>query len=243
MHTEVLILAMTHMRSGLCTAGLTMEPHPLSRLKWVRPVKPSNTLLLGDVTTPDGHVIGNCDVVDLDLGPARCDPPHVEDCICDMTVRRPRLLRQLTGAKRARFFETHLDRAPGDVLRERPSRSLCLVEPKQMWACFSLDTYSGKYEARIGFRLAGQPDHRRAAREQGVPATDLAWRAWGRAALVARGGGRLVLTQEALFDALGVERVYLALGLSRPYRGHPWLMVIGVHTVPGYASSIDYDNL
>ncbi|NLG52152.1 MAG: hypothetical protein GX552_18740 [Chloroflexi bacterium] len=36
---QVLIMAVTRMLSGFCVAGLTTERDPVSRLRWVRPVK------------------------------------------------------------------------------------------------------------------------------------------------------------------------------------------------------------
>ena len=42
---------------------------------------------------------------------------------------------------------------------------------------------------------------------------------------------------------LQAEEIYLALGLSRGFRGELWLLVIGVHVVPDYQAEIDYDNL
>jgi hypothetical protein len=40
-----------------------------------------------------------------------------------------------------------------------------------------------------------------------------------------------------------VEDFYLALGLSRSYKGEYWLLVLGVHTVPDYEMEVDYGNL
>jgi len=52
--TEVLILAMTRMLSGVCTAGMTRQPDETTGLRWVRPVKDFGTLLLGDLTARYG---------------------------------------------------------------------------------------------------------------------------------------------------------------------------------------------
>lgn len=35
---QVLVLAMTRMRSGICTAGFTTQPNAITGLRWVRPV-------------------------------------------------------------------------------------------------------------------------------------------------------------------------------------------------------------
>ena len=75
-NTEVLILAMTKMLSGICTAGVTREPVPVTGLRWVRPVREFDTLLPGDMTDADGHLIACCDVVELNLLAPRPEPPH-----------------------------------------------------------------------------------------------------------------------------------------------------------------------
>jgi hypothetical protein len=234
---EVLILAMTKMLSGICTAGFTTEPDPVTGLRWVRPVRDFDTLQPGDMTTADGRLIQCCDVVELDLREPHPDPPHVEDWLTDFVHHRPRLLRRLEGEKRAQFFPQYLDRAPEEVLVHH-ERSLCLVQPEQVWASFSLDTYSGKYEARMGFLLGGEADHPRAASRRGVSVTDLKWRALGRSWL-GHEGGHLALNQEALYERLDAEALYLAVGLSRNWKGEYWPLVIGVHVVPDYAVKID----
>ena len=237
---EVLIMAMTHMLSGVCTAGYTRESDPKSGLRWVRPVKEHDTLLLGDLTDTDGRVIQPNDVVELSLLGPRPQPPHSEDWIADFVYHRPRLLRRLEGERRARFLAAHLDRAPAEVLAEG-TRSLCLVQPERVWALFSLDSYSGKYQARLGFTLK-EVRHPQASSEGGVPVTDLRWRALGRRWL-GEGGGSLTLEQGELAERLGAEAIYLSLGLSRRYQEQFTLLVIGVHCVPDYEVEVDYHNL
>lgn len=236
---EVLILAMTYMRSGICTAGFTTEPHPASGLRWVRPVKDHGNLLLGDMTDDNGRIVECSDVVQLELRKPRPEPPHTEDVITDLIYHRPRLLRRLEGQHRAQFFATHLDRAPQHVLTDH-TRSLCLVKPDQLWASFTPDALSEKYEARLGFRL-GSIRHARANSQRGIPVTDLQWRALGRKWLEGA-PGNLALSASELAQRLHATDIYLALGLSRGYQGQYWLMVIGVHTVPDYEVTIDYDN-
>ena len=41
---------MTKMLSGICTAGVTRDPDPVSGLRWVRPVREFGSLLPGDMT-------------------------------------------------------------------------------------------------------------------------------------------------------------------------------------------------
>lgn len=237
---EVLVLAMTKMLSGVCTAGMTTEQAPVTGLKWVRPVKDFGTLLLGDLTDRRGTVIRPFDVVELNLVKPHPDPPHVEDWVTDFVRHRPCIVRQLEGERRANFLSKYLDENPHEVLAGR-SRSLCLVKPDQVKASFSLDAYSGKYEARLAFTL-GAETYPGSMRKGGLPVTDVKWRALGREWL-GDSGGRLDCEEGELQDRLGVEDVYLALGLSRSYKGEYWLLVLGVHTVPDYEMEVDYGNL
>jgi len=229
---EVLILAMTRMLSGICTAGFTREPDPVTGLRWVRPVRDFDTIQLGDMTDASGRLVRCGDVVELNLLKPCPDPPHVEDWLTDFVHRRPRLLRRLEGEKRADFFAKYLDLAPEDVLVHH-TRSLCLVRPERVWASFWLDGYSGKYEARMGFLLPGGTNHPQATSRRGASVTDLKWNELGRTWLKEK-GGQLALDHEALFERLNTEAIYLAVGLGRKWQGKYWPLVIGVHVVPDY---------
>ncbi len=229
---QVLILAMTKMFSGICTAGFTRESDPVTGLCWVRPVREFGTLLPGDMTDANGRLVQCGDVVELNLVKPHPDPPHIEDWLTDFVRHRPRLLRRLDEDKRTGFFDKYLDHAPEDLLIHH-TRSLCLVRPEQIWAHFSLDAYSGKYEARMGFVLSGDVNHPQTMSRRGVPVTDLKWHALGRAWL-GKKGGRLTLDHDVLFEQLGAEALYLAVGLSRNWQGEYWPLVIGMHIVPDY---------
>jgi hypothetical protein len=234
---QVLLLAMTRMRSGICVAGFTTEPDPLTGLQWVRPVRDFDTVQRGDMCDEKGCPFDCCDVVELRLLEPRPEPPHVEDWLTDFVHHRPRRLRRLEGSKRAAFLARYLDPAPQDVLT-RCSRSLCLVQPSRAWAHFRLDAYSGKYEARMGFEL--EPAHDLDPPPpawhtdlKGVAVTDLKWRALGRKWLSDQ-GGTLDLAPEPLMQRLNAETLYLTVGLSRAWKGKCWPLVVGVHAVPDY---------
>jgi hypothetical protein len=240
-YREVLILAMTRMRSGICTAGFIHEPHPASHLTWVRPVKEFGSLLVGDMSEASGRVIEIGDVVELKLIRARPDEVHVEDWLTDFVRQRPRLVRQLSGQKRAEFLAAHLDRCPTAVIQDH-SRSLCLLEPQELWAYLQRDEYSGEYQARMGFKLANRvyPDLNP---QRGIPVTDLKWRALGRHWLTQDQRAHLHLDHPALHARLNADAIYLSVGLSRSFAGKIWPLVIGVHPVPDYNVTIDYEQL
>lgn len=231
---ELLILAMSRMRSGICVAGMTTERDTVTGLRWVRPVREFDTLLPGDMTDANDRFLQCSDVIELNLVSQRPDPPHVEDWLTDFIRCRPRLARRLAGERRADFFARHLDRAPEDVLVHH-TRSLCLVEPEYVRASFSLDAYSGKYDARMSCALPLD------MASTNVSVTDLKWRALGKTWL--ENGGQLTLEHSALMERLGADAIYLTLGLSRNYQGQYWPLVVGVHVVPDYDAAIDVNHL
>jgi hypothetical protein len=238
---QVLLLAMTKMLSGICAAGVTRYPDPASGLRWIRPVRPFGSLLVGDMTDSHGRLLQCCDVVELDLLSPHPDPPHVEDWAVDLVQHRPRLLRRLEGERRARFLAEHIDRAPADVLVHY-TRSLCLVRPERLWAHFALDAYSGKYTARVGFVVPGDAQPSYETSQSGIAVTDLKWRALGRAWLSEK-GGTLEIDDQTVRERLQAKAVYLALGLSRSWQGKYWLLAVGVHVVPDYPMEINLDDL
>jgi len=234
-------LAMTKMLSGICTAGFTCEQADTTGLRWVRPVRDFDTVLLGDMMDGSGYLIQCCDVIELPLSVPRPDPPHVEDWIVDFVHNRPKLIRRLEGDKRAAFFPRYLDQAPEEILVHH-SRSLGLVAPTQVWASFSLDRYSGRYHARMGFTLPGDVQHPRAQSTQGISVTDLKWRALGRCWLGEQ-ESHIKLCTEALMERLQAQAIYLTIGLSRRWQGEFWPLVHAVHVVPDYNADIDPTSL
>jgi hypothetical protein len=243
---QVLLLAVTRMRSGICVAGFTPEPDPVTGLRWVRPVRDFGTVQPGDMCDENECLFECGDVIALRLIEPRPDPPHVEDWLADFVYRRPRRLRRLEGDKRASFFRRYLDPAPLDVVT-RCKRSLCLVEPSQVRAHFSLDAYSHKYEARMSLTFKSPGKQEKPAEEtwhsgpQGITVTDLKWRALGKDWLNGT-GGQLTLENGSLYERLHVEALYLAIGLSRSWKGRCWPLVVGVHTVPNYDAPADLSN-
>jgi hypothetical protein len=236
---ETLMLAVTRMLGGVCIAGMTTEPDPVSRLRWVRPVRERGHVLVGDITTTEGVMLRPFDVVELNLLQARPLPPHSEDWIADFVQHRPRIVRRLEGDRRSSFLHSYLDTDPQQVL-DCHERSLCLLSPDWIQGCFRLDAYSGKFEARLGFGLGGR--RYGSYTKGGLRVTDLKWRALGRTWLP-EAGGWTEFDAGDLEARLGVTEVFLAIGLTRSFKGECWAIVIGVHTVPDFDADVDCQNL
>ena len=237
---EVLLLAVTKMLAGVCIAGMTAEPHGVTGLRWVRPVREHGNILLGDITTAEGQVLRPFDVVALNLLRPRPGLPHAEDWIADLAHTRPCITRQMPPERRAAFLERYCDRDPCQVL-DRQERSLCLFKPDWVKGCFKLDAYTAQFEARLSFGLHGHC-YRGSFARGGHPVTDLKWRALGRAWLPAEGGW-LDFDEGDLEARFGIREIYLAAGLTRLHKGAFWPMIVGVHTLPDYEATVDYDNL
>jgi hypothetical protein len=228
------------MRGGVCIAGMTKEPDPVTGLRWVRPRRDFGHVLLGDITTAEGTVLRPFDVVQFEFLRAKSDPPHTEDWVVDFVRNRPRIVRRLEGERRTRFLRKYLDTAPQQVL-EGQLRSLCLIRPDSIKGCYRLDSFSGKYEVRMAFELAGRR-YTGSYAKGGISVTDLKWRALGRAWLPENGGWTDFEAGD-LEARYGIQEVYLVVGLARNFEGKCWPLIVGVHTVPDYEANVDYDDL
>ncbi len=227
--TDVLLLGMSRVGAGITIAGMTTEADPITGLRWARPIPPA-ALTLEDLRCDDGSYARLGDVLRLDLGPATTEPPFTENVPLVGGLHPAQRVRHLSAAKRPGFFAAHCDREPKAVLTKTPARSLCLVQPDELHATFSVDEETGKYEARILFGVGDIP-----ARGAGLLVTDVYWRAFGR---------QFVAEEPfAEFDAAElhaqVGAMFLAVGLNSK-RVH---QIIGVHSVPEYAAELDAADL
>ncbi|HZC78222.1 MAG TPA: hypothetical protein VE258_10755 [Ktedonobacterales bacterium] len=245
MKATLVLLAVTVMKTGVCIAGVRREAPET----WVRPVREFGTVLLGDITYPtspgsgsERRVMRPFDIVELALGRARPDPPHVEDWTCDFAHSRPRLLATLAEREREQVLAAAS--AESDAIWMGNNRSLGTLCVDDLSATFTADTYAGTYEARVVF--PGLPSG-----VASVPCTDLKWRALGRRLLAqgqvaaSQGTTRVLrLGGDELRAALGGPAgIWLALGLTRARDGRHWPLVVGVHTVPEYEADVDYHAL
>ena len=253
MKAALAILAVTHMRTGVCLAGVRLDAPAV----WVRPVREHETVLLGDITYPlppgavapphTRRVMQPFDLAELALLRPRPDPPHIEDWTCDFARDRPGLRAVLPEGERATLLDAAVTSIEAVWLHY--TRSLGTLAVPDLSATFTRDSYTGKYEARLSF--PGQPD--------GIPpsiaCTDLKWRALGRrllaeqaASVASAASGNslqtLTLAGDTLRAALGgAARIWLALGSSRTHDGRHWPLIVGVHTLPDYEATIDYHQL
>ncbi|MBI2875315.1 MAG: hypothetical protein HYY20_00345 [Candidatus Tectomicrobia bacterium] len=236
---DLVILAVTKMHGGVCTAGIDVDG------TWVRPVR-STARRVGECDTITDYCLlpidffhgGQSHLVNGGVSriwltspvPVR---PHIEDWMLD-PQQKPRLLRKLSEAEQAEFFARHCD-PDLSVLVPDAERSLGLFLPDAFTFSFSLNRSGTDIGVRAAFTIGGRSF-------SNIGCTDLRLRALGRR-LLERSAGIPRTLGQADFERRGKRSTYLALGLSRRYHGQHWLIVVGVHTLPELDVPIDYGRL
>jgi hypothetical protein len=161
------------------------------------------------------------------------EPPHTEDWMLDLK-RKPQLIRKLSPHEQAKFLANHSE-ADLSVLTSDGRRSLGLFLPERFSFSFGLNKTGEDINVRASFTVAGQE-----IKDAGC--TDLRMRALGRKLLNKSGGANSALTDQD-FRRTGKQVTYLAVGLSRLYRGKHWLILVGVHSLPELEVEVDYARL
>ncbi len=226
---SMVVLAVTRMHTGMCTAGLNQQG------EWVRPLRDFGHLSLRDVSYPNGQVMRCFDVAQIPIIKRRPDPPHIEDAVADFNHYQLRLAAQISAGERAGWLAAHAEAAAAaaEAVYQRHQRSLALVRVEELSATMKLDPYSSKLEMKVWAEELGVP--------RPIPCTDIHWRALGRKLL--GNGGMKNMEWRELSALLDCREVYLTLGLARQFEGEYWPLIVGVHTIPAYDVDIDIRNL
>jgi hypothetical protein len=162
--------------------------------------------------------------------PAR---PHVEDWTLDLR-QKPQLLRKLSEPEHVEFLARHSEVDLAALVPDE-DRSLELFLPNSFSFSFAMNPSGTDISVRTTFAL-------RSRRFSDISCTDLRMRALGRS-LLEKSSGTPRSHSQADFERRGKHLTYLALGLSRRYRGKHWLLVAGVHTIPELDVRTDYGRL
>jgi hypothetical protein len=236
---DVVILAVTKMHGGVCAAGIDAEG------TWIRPIRPT-TKPIGSLSTISDYCLlpidffhgGKSHLVNAGVSrvwlsthvPAR---PHIEDWTLDLR-HKPQLRRKLSEHEQAEFLARHSDPDLSALISDE-NRSLGLCLPESFSFCFAMNQSGTDISVRTVFAVGGRG-------YSDISCTDLRMRALGRSLLDKSSGIPCSLSQ-ADFERQGKHLTYLALGLSRRFRGKHWLIVIGVHTIPELDVLIDWGRL
>jgi len=236
---DLTILALTKMHGGVCAAGVDSDGC------WVRPVRPHTE------SKPRYEMVTDYCLLPLDffhggmshlvnLGVTRFwfsghtpQPPHTEDWTMELT-RKPQLMRKLTDEEQERFLAAHVEDGLPLFDGDR-QRSLALIKPDSFLFSFGMNRSGDDVSSRASFTVGDV--------EVGdVSCTDLRMRALGRKLLEKSGGERSLLSDED-FRRHDKQATYLSIGLSRPFQGKHWLLLVGVHSIPELAVEIDFAKL
>jgi hypothetical protein len=236
---DLVILAQTKMHGGVCTAGIDAVG------TWIRPVRPTAKHSGANQTITDycllpmdffhhgkSHLVhGGVSRVWLSShAPAN---PHIEDWQLDLR-QKPQFLRKLNDAEQLDFLASHSEAELSGLVSDE-NRSLGLYLPESFSFSFAMNQAGSDISVRTAFTIGGwrHSDH---------SCTDLHMRALGRSFLAKSSGAPRSLSQTD-FERRGKHLTYLALGLSRRFRGKHWLLVIGVHTIPELDVPINWGRL
>jgi len=236
---ELTILALTRMRGGVCTAGIDGDG------QWVRPVRPHAENKPRYDAAPDYCLLpldffhgGHSHLVDLGVtrfwfASHTPRPPHNEDWTMEL-ARKPQLIRKLTAEEQERFLaasvEDGLPTLDGDG-----RRSLALIKPDSFSFSFARNRSGDDVSVRASFKVGD-------VGIDNVGCTDLRMRALGRKLLEKSGGEKSLLSDED-FRRRDKQATYLTVGLSRPFQGKHWLILVGAHTIPELEVEIDFAKL
>jgi hypothetical protein len=237
---DIVTLAITKMRGGVCTAGIDVEG------RWVRPVRPAREQASRAASATDycllpidffhggkSHLL-NLGVTRVYLIEHAPDPPHIEDWIID-TRKKPELLRKLSEAEQREFLDSHREPGISHLLSEHAA-SLCLIRADHFSFLFRVGPTGDDASVRASF-VAGREEMLE------VSCTDLRMRALGRSLLSGKSSESEVRLNEKDFRRRGKRETYLAVGLSRLYQGKHWPLIVGVHSIPELDVEIDYARL
>jgi hypothetical protein len=217
------------MEKGFCVAGVAE-----GRKRWVRPIRPKNAIDASDLLDSAGRHVRTLDLVKVELVRPRPQTPHVEDWHANFN-RRPIVVHTPDDGERLTILEA-LREDSLDAVLVKQVRSLALIEPDDVTATFEPAMNGRNYGARVSFSHAGH-SYTGESSTPGFPATDLELRRWGR-----RFPQKTEFSFGRLKQAIGAERVFLTIGLTRMYNGRRWPMVVGLHACPDYGSEIDFSN-
>jgi hypothetical protein len=245
----LVVLASTKMQNRICVAGIDKAG------KWIRPVSGADFNFTPQMLQENGRVVVEpYNVVEFAVTKALSNTPQSEDVEVNLN-RGPHLVETLSDSSVLRFLRMHDESKvfSGSTVDFGPflitnNRSLILSKVDKVVDAYR-ELRGQRRQRRIAFVVRGKSFD--------YPCTDLRWRAYTRSTQTmsveeavsesrrAQQTGREFLDR----DAKGLEllnaasELYFTIGLTREYLGRYWPMIIGIHAMPRFGCSVDYDNL
>ncbi len=230
--TEVTILAVTRLSSGVCVAGITIDG------EWIRPTRPRGGgwryLDYANCEDESGRwIIRKGNIVRMDLIKHIPEGAHSEDWL--IGNRKPELIKELSDEDYQSVCEEFTEDMIDTLDCEDAERSLILVHPDKISSfSFEIETsWEGKkkYIPRGSFRLDRNP-------YPNMGITDVEWRGYGRQVMREHKGYCLLKANE-IFEKNNTNDCWLTIGRNLLRSGF-YLLVVGVHLFPVRHFDMDF---
>ncbi len=220
--TDLVILAVSRLSSGVCVAGMTKEGI------WIRPTRPNSNDSWRQLEYDDCYdakkrwIVCKGNIVKIDLLKPIPQDNHSEDW--QIGKGRPELIEKLSETEYKNFCVTHSENAIKEIEDKNAHRSLILIHPTMRNFSFATErSWEGdeKYRPRCSFAFEGR-------RFPNVVVSDAEWRGYGRKKLRSN---QTAMKASEVFQEMNVQDCWLTLGKNQIDSNIYWL-VVGIHLFP-----------
>jgi hypothetical protein len=232
--TEITILAVTRLSTGVCVAGITKDG------QWVRPTRPNREdswrqLEFNDCKDANGQwIVTKGNIVKMDLVRPIPRGNHSEDWV--IGNKKPELLGEFSELEFGKFCEAHSENSLKSLEGNKVDRSLAMIHPDKIGSFYfgPDERKTEKYIPRCTFRLGS-------CRYSDIGITDAEWRGLGRIININAKSKSCEVSANDLFKALGTESCYLSIGRYE-VKTTTYFLVIGVHLFPVRHFDMDFER-
>lgn len=230
--TEIAILAVTRLSSGVCVAGVTQDR------RWVRPTRPNindtwRQLEFNDCKDRNGKwIVQKGNVVSIDIIKPIPDGAHSEDWL--VGNQKPTFLEELSEQNYRKLCQSLTEDSIGTLERQESERSLMLIHPDTIIS-FSFGTETNwerkkKYIPRCTFKINNQM-------YTNLGITDAEWRKYGRQFMQDDSD----ISASEVFKELKVEDCWFVIGRNI-VNSNVYLLVVGIHFFPVKHFDMDFSR-
>lgn len=231
--TEITILSVTRLSSGVCVAGIKKNG------EWVRPTRPNandtwRQLEYDDCKDAKGDwIVRKGNVVRIDLVKPIPQGDHSEDWLIGQS--RPELVDELSDNEYENVCQRITEAATDTIEGEQAERSLIHMHPDEVSSFyFGPDNWNrNKYIPRCDFQIGERAYNN-------VAVTDVEWRGYGRLLMQKQSKYCFVQAQE-VFEENNTDNCWLTLGRYQ-VDSKIYLLVIGVHLFPVVHFDMDFER-
>ena len=235
--TEITLLAVTRLSSGVCIAGITNDGN------WVRPTRPNSDDTWRQLEYDDckdaksNWIIKKGNIVRMDFREHIPSGAHTEDW--KIGNRKPELVRVLNEDEYVSICEEYSEDSLDCLEQEEANRSLIMVCPDKVNSfSFCIETdWEGrkKFIPRCTFKIGEQWQN-----NMGV--SDAEWRGLGRQLIKEKGGNINIISSQEIFDQLKTDRCWFTIGRYE-VNSKAFLLVVGIHLFPVKEFKMDFERV